>query len=69
MNINIRIRTAIENILANSRRPIESRRLARALARRFGTSIYRIWGNISFMKKTGRLTFRVRVKNGPSYIV
>ena len=67
--MNSQIRRSISSVLLHAKRAVNSRNLARKIATQYHTSIYRVWGNISFMKKTGAITFIVRKAGGPSYIV
>ena len=58
----------ILSAISRARRALESRAFARAVARRFRTSIYRVYGIISFLSRSGQLTFSVKRPGGLSYI-
>lgn len=69
MNLNQLIRQTACTILSNSKRPVESRKFAKLISVRFKTSVFRVFGNISYLEKTGNLRFVVKKKGGPSYLV
>ena len=52
---------------ARRRRAIESRAFARAVSKRFHTSIYRVYGIIGWLTRSSQLTFVVRKAGGLSY--
>lgn len=64
------IRRSIINSLSASKRkrPLNSRKLAKAMSKRFRTPIQRIYGNLSWLSKTGTVTWVSRKKGGPSYL-
>ena len=66
--MNIKIRSSLANALSKAKRPVDSRKLAKKIAQQHHTSIFRIWGNISYMKNAGALVFIVQKKGGPSYV-
>lgn len=66
--MNKQIRSSIASTLRRAKRPVDSRSLARIIAKQHGTSLFRVYGNISYMQKTGSLTFKIRRAGGRSYI-
>ena len=67
-NLNQSIRQTTYAMLNRSRRPLDSRKVAKLISARFQTSIFRVWGNISYMEKTGVIRFVSKKSGGPSYV-
>lgn len=65
--MNRTIRAAIIAALS-SRRPLNSRTLARIMSMRFKTPIQRVYGNLSFLSRTNAVIWISRKKGGPSYL-
>lgn len=68
MKMNHIIRNQILQIISVTKRPIETRGLARRLAKRYQTSIYRIYGILSGLTRANKIIFIVKQAGGPSYI-
>lgn len=66
--MNTYIRREILKSLESSKRALNSRVLARAMSRRFHTSIQRIYGNLGYLTKSNAIVWISRKKGGPSYI-
>ena len=66
--MNRTIRAAIIAALSSSKRPLNSRTLARIMSMRFKTPIQRVYGNLSFLSRTNAVIWISRKKGGPSYL-
>ena len=69
MNQNQIVRQDILGILSKARYPVNSRKLCKVVSHRNRVKAAKVWGNISFLKRSQALTFKVRRKGGPSYVV
>ena len=66
--MNKKITSYIINTLNSTVKPIESRKFASQISRRFHTSIFRVYGIISFLEKSGKLTFTLKKPGGASFL-
>ena len=62
------IRQSLIKTLSVSRRPLNSRKLAKVMSRRFNTPIQRIYGNLSYLSRMHSVTWVSKKKSGPSYL-
>ncbi len=68
VGINKDVRAKIIIAVTSAQRPIETRAFVKRIARRVGTTQWRVWGNISCLKRRGAISFPVAVPGGKSYI-
>ena len=68
MNMNMSIRQAMKSAIATSKRPLNSRKIAKAMSARFGTPIHRVYGNLSWLSRTHSITWVAKRKGGPSFL-
>lgn len=67
--VNQVVREDILRILSRAQHPVNSRKLCKVVSNRNRVKAAKVWGNISFLKRSQALTFKVRRKGGTSYVV